>query len=143
MKNKLYDLFLKPTENGFLQFFRYIFVGGTCFAVDWVALWLLEAAGLHYLIAGILSFILGLITNYVLSKLFVFKDNSINRALEFTIYAVIGVVGLGLTELFMALLTEYAGIHFLISKFIAAAVVTFWNYFGRKAIYAVAKRIKK
>ncbi len=141
MKSFIYDLFLKPTDNGYLQFFRYLFVGGTAFVVDAGSMWLFELIGLHYLWAAVPSFLLGLITNYILSKWLVFKDDSINKSLEFVIYGVIGVIGLGLTELIMYLLTDIVGLYFLISKVIAAAIVTFWNYFGKKATYAIKAKL--
>ncbi len=143
MKKFLYNLFLAPTESSFLGFFRYLFVGGTAFVVDAGSMWIFEKIGLHYLSAAVPAFLLGLITNYLLSKLLVFQDKDISKALEFVIYGVIGVIGLGLTELIMFLLTDVAGIYFLISKVIAAAIVTFWNFFAKKAVYAIKDRIKK
>ncbi len=141
MKKLIYKLFLAPTSSGFLEFFRYLFVGGTAFVVDAGSMWIFEHIGLHYLWAAVPAFILGLITNYVMSKWLVFKDDSIDKVLEFIIYAVIGVIGLGITELIMFLLTDLAGLYFLVSKVIAAAIVTFWNYFGKKAVYTVKARL--
>lgn len=143
MKEKLYNLFLAPTDSGALQFLRYLFVGGSAFIADSGALWLLERVGLHYLFAGVPAFIIGLTVNYIMSKWLVFKNDSISPAVEFLIYGVIGVIGLGLTELIMHLLTEYAHLYFMISKVIAAAAVTLWNYFGKKAIYAIKSKSDK
>ncbi len=143
MKRFIYNLFLAPTDSEFLSFFRYLFVGGTAFVVDAGSMWIFERIGLHYLWAAVPAFVLGLITNYILSKLLVFRDKDIDRVLEFIIYGVIGVIGLGLTELIMFLLTDVGGLYFLVSKVIAAALVTFWNYFGKKAVYAIKNRIKK
>ena len=46
------NLFKTPTDNTFIQFFRYLFVGGIAFLVDAGSLFLLELAGLHYLMAA-------------------------------------------------------------------------------------------
>ncbi len=143
MKNFLYNLLFKPTDSEFLSFFRYLFVGGTAFIADTGSMWLFELVGLHYLWAAVPAFVIGLTVNYVMAKWLVFKDDSIDKRLEFIIYAIIGVIGLGLTELIMYLLTDIGGLYFLFSKIIAAALVTFWNYFGKKAVYAVKDKIVK
>ena len=116
-------LFRAETTNGFIQFFRYIFVGGIAFVADAGALWLCEKF-MHYLIAAAIAFVFGLVVNYVLSVCFVFSDGerTTSRTAEFIIYAVIGVIGLGLTELIM----------WLLSKIVAAAIVLVWNFVARK-----------
>ena len=43
-----------------MQFFRYIFVGGASFLADYVLLHLITEAGVHYLISGTISFLVGL-----------------------------------------------------------------------------------
>ena len=51
----------------------------------------------------------------------------------FLIFTVVGVIGLGLTELIMYIGTELLHISYLIVK-IAAAIVLVWNYVGRKVL---------
>ena len=56
----------------------------------------------------------------------------VGRALEFLGYAVIGLIGLGLTEALLYFFTEIVHFHFMLSKIVASAVVLFWNFFARK-----------
>ena len=105
--------------------------------MDWGVLFLLtEVGGIHHLISAIIAFIAGLITNFVLSKLLVFKANEakVQPVLEFVGYAVIGLVGLGLTELIMYLFTDVLNLHYMLSKVIATVIVLVWNYVARKLI---------
>ena len=134
----LKGIFLEPTQNGFLQFFRYAIVGGIATVVDWGALYLLtEFAHMHHLVSAIFSFILGLLTNFLLSKRFVCNGSKtrVNGLVEFAGYAAIGVIGLGITELILFLLTDLLGLHYMISKAIATVVVLFWNYLARKLAF--------
>ncbi len=137
---KRFDLkviFITPTKNGFLQFFRYLFVGGIATIVDWGVLFLLtDFAHIYHLVSAIIAFIAGLITNFFLSKLLVFKANEarVNAVMEFVNYAVIGVIGLGITELIMFLFTNCWAVHYMISKIIATIIVLVWNYFARKIL---------
>ena len=139
----LRGIFLLPTQNGFLQFFRYAFVGGIAALADWGTLWLLtEALHLHYLVSAIIAFAVGLGVNYLLSKRFVFRADTarMHPAAEFFAYALIGVIGLGLTELILWLLGSV--MHYMLAKLIAAAVVLLWNYGARKLLYR-KKNVRK
>ena len=133
----LKGLFITPTKNGVLQLVRYVFVGGIATVVDWGVLFILtEYAHLYYLVSAIIAFIAGLITNFILSKLLVFKANEarMNAVMEFVSYAIIGVIGLGITELIMFLFTDLWHTHYMISKIVATIIVFAWNYIARKLI---------
>lgn len=128
------SLFKGKTDATLIQLFRYTFVGGLAFLVDFGTLTLLtELAGVHYLVSAGWAFLLGLVTNYLLSIAWVFTNRRLgSRWLEFSIFGVIGLVGLGLNELIMWLLTEGLGLHYLGSKLVSTGFVYLWNFFARK-----------
>lgn len=134
LKFDIKNLFKTPTTNTIIQFFRYVFVGGVAFLVDGGLLFLLEKIGLHYLVATVFAFIGGLICNYMLSKLLVFQEKKSNPRLEFLIYGIIGIVGLGITEGFMYVFTDILDLYFMLSKIIVAIIVLIWNFLARKLI---------
>ncbi len=123
-----------PTDNGWIQLFRYGFVGGTAFLVDFGLLAAFtELAGFNYLVSAALSFIAGLTINYLLSVTWVFASRKLSsRQAEFTLFTVIGVVGLGFNELFMWIFTDGLGWHYLVSKIVTTAVVFLWNFLARR-----------
>ena len=136
-KGDFRGIFLKPTTNVILQFLRYVFVGGIATVADWgVLFFLTEAFGLHPLFSAIFAFFAGLVVNYFLSRLFVFKANEsrYSRAGEFVAYSLIGAVGLGLTEGIMYITIAMAGNHYMIGKVIATVIVLLWNYIARRKI---------
>lgn len=130
------NLFIDQSENLSVQFVRYAFVGGTAFIFDFGSLYILtELFSLHYLMSAAIAFLIGLMTNYVISITWVFSRGILdNKALEFGIFAFIGVIGLFLNELFMWLFTEHSHIHYLMSKIISTTLVFLWNFFSRKFI---------
>lgn len=132
-RRDLRGLFSAPTDDTFIQFFRYVFVGGAAFVVDAAVLWLCSLK-MNYLLATAIAFAAGLIANYLLSKWLVFTRRKGRAAMEFLAYGVIGVIGLGITEGLMYLLTGVIGLHLLISKIIAAAIVLVWNFAARKIL---------
>jgi putative flippase GtrA len=136
MANLFNKLFKEETENTLIQLFRYGFVGGAAFVVDYgVLVFLTEVFGMHYLLSATISFILGLVTNYLLSVVWVFNNRTLgNRWAEFAVFAIIGVIGLGLNALIMYVCTDKMGIHYMLSKIISTVIVFFWNFFARKII---------
>ena len=127
-------LFYGTTDRLLVQFVRYFFVGGFAFVVDFGLLYILtEYAGLHYLLSATLSFIAGLLVNYIISCLWVFNGSKFkNRLVEFLFFAAIGVVGLALNDALIWLFTDCIGTHYMFSKIVAAAMVYLWNFFARK-----------
>ena len=135
-KFDLKGLLITPTKNGFLQFFRYLFVGGIATVADWgVLLALTELWGIHQMISAAFGFVAGLATNYVLSKLLVFRANEANTGgiLEFLGYALIGLMGLGITELLLWIGASFS-LHYMVFKAMATALVLVWNYLARKML---------
>ncbi len=129
-------VFVKKTKNSYVQFFRYGFVAFVSLAVDFGGMVLLtEVFGINYLLSATLSFIAGLLTNYYLSRIWVFHSSKLeNVKWEFAIFAMIGVVGLILTDLILWILTDGFGVYYMISKAVATVLVYFWNFGARKKI---------
>ena len=120
-----------------VQVFRYLVSGGVAFLVDAGILALLtELFGQEYLLLWTaIAFAAGLLITYLFSILWVFDNRSLkSRSAEVTIFILIGVIGLGLTELFMWLFAGKAGIHYMISKIITTVLVFIWNFAAKKTI---------
>ncbi len=127
------------------EFMRYLVVGGTAFLVD-LGILTLTKNFIFYslgetgtLIATACGFIAGLIYNYILSIFFVFeksKEKVKGKQLKsFLVFAIIGVIGLGLTMLGMHIgITIFGDKYYAIIKVFVAGVVLIWNYVGRKIL---------
>lgn len=122
------------TDKTMIQLFRYFFVGGAAFLVDFITLFVLtDFFDIYYLISAAIAFILGLLANYILSVNWVFNRRTVeNRKFEFGIFAVIGIVGLGLNEVIIWFFTDNFQMYYLYSKIISAVIILFWNFFARK-----------
>lgn len=91
---------------------------------------------MHYLLAVAISFTCGLIVVYIMSSIFVFKNTKVrSKSLEISLFALIGIVGLGILSLLMWLLTGIIGINYLIAKILATIIVYGWNFFARRSLY--------
>jgi putative flippase GtrA len=84
------------------------------------------------LLSAPLAFLLGLIINYLLSIKWVFDKRNINKkSVEFVIFALVGIVGLLLNQVFIWFFTEIINLYYMLSKIISSGIVFLWN-FGMK-----------
>lgn len=137
MRKFISKIFIKRTNNLLMQFIRYFFVGGIAAGVNIGLLFILtEICNINYVISNVIAFIFGLIVNYYLSKKIVFtNDNSINKVFEFIMYAIIGVVGLGIDTLMLWIFTDKFKIYYMLSKIISTIITFVWNFIARKLLY--------
>lgn len=133
----LNKLFKGMTDNIFLQFFRYIFVGGTAFVVDFFFLYFFsDICGIYYLISAVMSFIISVLVNYIMSTKWVFNQRNIeNKVLEFNLFILISTIGLIFTEILLYFFTDIVGLYYLISKIISAIIVLIWNFLARRVMF--------
>lgn len=119
------------------QFVRYFGAALVGYAFDFATLILLhELLGQHYLIAASCGFTIGLIVVYILSNKYVFGESKIkSRYIELGLFTFIGLIGLGILNLLMWILTDYLGLLYLVSKIVATFFVYAWNFFARRALY--------
>ena len=163
MEQEKKSLFGQTKRELFWEIFRFLLVGGTATVIDYAVFylfrqWLLPptlAAGavwdiISLVIATALGFCAGLLINWILSVKFVFRavknKEEAHSKKGFAIFAIIGVIGLGLTELGMLLLvyifptiTLFGVTAFLnlawkewFAKVIMTCIVLVFNYVGRK-----------
>ena len=132
---------LGKAQNAYIQIFRYLFAGGIAFLADVSILYLLtEYAHVHYLLSSLAGFSAGLTITYLMSIYWIFDEKSKNnKAVELTIFIIIGTIGLGLTSLFMWLFTSLLLLHYLFSKILTTAIVFVWNFVAKKQILFTKK----
>lgn len=129
-------LLRKRTDNFFIQLFRYTFVGGTAFVVDFTSLFVFtEFLGIYYLISAAIAFMFGLTTNYTLSVIWVFNKRRLKRRwLEFVINTSIAATGLLLNVFIIWFFTEKIHLYYLVSKVISTGLVFWWNFLLKRII---------
>jgi len=123
---------LGKTQSAVIQFIRYAFVGGTAAVLDTACLYLLyRYLGVNHFLAAALGFLLGLATNYLLSILWVFQSSG-NIRQELVLFSLIGIGGLGWTELILWFVVNLLHGPVLIGKMISLFLVLIWNFWMRK-----------
>lgn len=122
------------TQKTTKQFGKFAIVGLTSLAVDYALLmFLVEACKADLFFSTTVSFIASVIVNYVLSMKYVFDHREgMSRKREFTIFAILSAVGLGLNDLYMFVGVTMLNIGYQAMKLISTFLVTWYNFFSRK-----------
>lgn len=134
-------------KNNIMEFLRYALIGGVSALVDMGVNYLC----LYYIfhatkddkgpvaLSVTIGFIAGLIVNYVLSNIFVFRSQEQKEKGKtlsaFLIYAGVGIVGYFMTVGLTLLGTRFIGkegIWYLLMTAVVKGIVLIWNYLGRK-----------
>ena len=127
------------------QFLRYMVTGGFAFVADFGLFALcLYAFGWHYLLANLVGLVAGLVLNYLMSILWVFtackRILKTKKGIEFVLFALVGVAGVGINQVLMFLMVDGLGINEMVSKMIAAVLVLMWNFGARKLMLFRGKK---
>lgn len=116
------------------EFMRYAVVGGVAFLADFGVLQLGLYLGLHYLWATAAGFVVGLVVNYLLCVSWAWRGTRATTSRDFLVFSLVGLGGLGLTELLMRLAVGWAGMPPQLAKLPITAVVFLWNFALRRML---------
>ena len=98
----------------FKQLFRFGIVGFTAFLIDAGLLFILtEFCHIHYLISSIISFVVSLVYNYILSIFWVFDVQKKQTYKEVLLFIILSIIGLGLNQLIMYLGVDLLHIYYM------------------------------
>jgi putative flippase GtrA len=126
----------QDTVSTIKEFLSYVLFAGIATIVDMGLLFLLTEYAFQfnydYLIAAIISYLCGMITNYSLNKNITFKNTSKRIAPQFGVFSIVALIGLGLNELILWFFTEFTFLTYLYSKVLSVGLVMIWSYFGHK-----------
>lgn len=116
------------------QFMKFGIVGFIAFFIDYgTMIFLTEVFGVSYLISTTAGFIISVIFNYLASMRYVFvHKEGLSRRKEFVVFIVLSVIGLGLNDVLMWILVDFAFIDYRISKIVVTAIVMVYNFITRK-----------
>lgn len=133
------------TDNEYMKIFMYLLVGGSAALLEWGLFFVFFSVLMHasifslqtqtVLAATTLAFGTSTLYHYVLCNRFVFDSGSrYHKGTEVSLVFLVSAIGLGWNLLLMWIFTSpvLLGLNPMISKVMASAIVTVWNYLSRK-----------
>lgn len=116
------------------RFLKFSAVGGSGVLVNMGVLILLTSAGMRYLSGGIFAVETAIVTNFLLNEFWTFSDFSkkqpgwVRRAIRLLKFNLICAGGAVINLAILWTLTEFAGLHYLLSNLFGIGAATLWNY---------------
>lgn len=129
-------------KNNIKQFISYFFVGGVAAVVEWIMFFLFaNVITLNYILSTVLAFIFSTTTNWILGRVFTFKNsksykNNVGKE-AFAVFLV-SAIGLLFNMFLMYIFVTVMGFDSVIgktaSKVAATGIVFVWNFLIRKLV---------
>ena len=116
------------------QLVKFGIVGVIATLLEWIIFYICtNQRKIHYSISTVIGFSISTIFNYWASVKWVFDVNKEkSEKLNFILFVVLSIVGLGLNELILWICIEKFAIYNMIGKVIATGIVMVFNFITRK-----------
>jgi putative flippase GtrA len=112
-----------------LKLIKFCVVGFSGMFVDFGTTWLLkEKVKANKYLANSTGFVLAATSNYFLNRIWTFHSHNQQIATEYFSFIGISLIGLGINNLIIYILTDKFKLNFYLSKLFAVCVVTIWNF---------------
>jgi putative flippase GtrA len=115
---------------------KYFAAGAVAFLSDFsVFLVLNKGIGVHYLVANLAGFCLGLAVSFIFCIRWVFSRRTYGKiVIEFPVYLIISLATLALGEILLFILVELAAQTPVVAKIIMTGMIFMINFFMKKFI---------
>ncbi len=116
-----------------MQAMRYGVAAAAGFAADYLVLVILkETCGLHVLAAVPIAFVVGVAVNYLVGVTFVFCRGKWTLPAELSMFLLISLAAMALTEGCMYVLTDSLRLDYRIARVLTGVVTYLFNFFTRR-----------
>jgi len=131
--NNLFGYFFYK-KNVLEQFFKFAIVGIIGTVVNLLFLYIFtDLFEIYYLISAMFSFVISLTNNYILNKIWTFKEkikSDFNK--KYLKFALVSLCSLVVNLVFLYLFTEFIGIYYMLSQILAIGFAMIVNFLGNK-----------
>ncbi len=115
----------------FFKLIKFIVVGFSGLIIDFGITYLLkEKLKILKYVANAIGFTVAASSNYFLNRIWTFQSTNPEIFIEYSNFIIVSAIGLGINSLVLWMLHSLFKQHFYLSKLIAIAVTTFWNFFA-------------
>jgi putative flippase GtrA len=133
----MHDFLTRPF---LLKFIKFAIVGFTGVFVDFGTTYICkEWLKIHKYVANSIGFTLAATSNYFLNRIWTFKSQDPNIALEYGEFLLISLIGLGINNFILWIIHERLKQNFYLSKLFAIGIVTIWNFLANYYITFAGK----
>ncbi len=126
------------------QLFRYFVSGLMSASAEYLILYsLTDFKGIWYISSNTIALTVGFWISFLLNRYWTFGSKKKIMG-QLALYCILFAFNLGASNLIIFLLTEKAGLYYMLSKLAATAVIVMWNFLlYRKIIYTDGKTLNR
>jgi putative flippase GtrA len=118
-----------------LQVFKFLLVGLFCACIEFLTFnGLISAFSMKYLIANVISIVVAININYVLSKYFVFEKSRYSKQKEIFSFILFSVLAIILNQFILWFFVEFIRFDIRICKMLTIVIVAVFNFLTKKYI---------
>lgn len=132
------DAFFAGIYKDYRKFFKYLGVGTIATIADWAVFFVLIGTfDVLSMYAVAMSYFVGMVINFFLNKFYTFNNTYKKVHFQFLSFALVAVIGLGLTEVLLYVFTQYvfdspSDLVLMVSRVIVTFIVFVYNYIANK-----------
>jgi putative flippase GtrA len=116
-------------QQSWVAFLRFGFVGGLCFALSMLCIWLFtEGLGWHYLLSTVAAMLITNLFGWLINREWTFRVQHRRSPIEFARYVGVNLLAAGLSLGLLSLLVSGAGLHYLLACALVAASMAVLNF---------------
>ena len=120
-------------KKGAIQFGKFVIVGVVATSINLIFLYsFTEFLMIHYMISAILAFFIADVSKYVLNKRWTFDDGWDNFFRKYCKFFIVSVTALFGNLFLLYFFTEFFGVYYMISQFLAIVITLWVNFIGNK-----------
>ncbi|WP_052061109.1 GtrA family protein [Helicobacter japonicus] len=117
------------------NFFKYLLVGGSAALINWLVFFLcFYHFGIYYLFAGVISFIIATLWNFLFAKKFIFRSYNQSIFKESVLIYLVSFGGLLIDIAMLYVCVQWLGLYEIISKILATGVAFVFNFGMRQFV---------
>lgn len=130
------DYIIKRLQDHKINLFSgYIIFAGIASIIDLCLLYsLTEFFHIWYFYSAVFAYLIGMVINFSLNKYLNFRNRSKKIISQFSLFATVALIGLGLNQFIIYSLVEFADLWYVFSKIIALSIVMLWSFYGHSRI---------
>lgn len=116
------------TRTLLIKFCKYIVVGGSAALINWIVFYMATYVGLWYIYAGLASFMLATLWNFLLARIFIFTNSSHHILKESALVYIASSLGLLIDIGTLYICVEFLALHAMLGKVIATGMAFVFNF---------------
>jgi putative flippase GtrA len=133
MWQKIRDLL--ASNPAYTQLFRFVVLGVASVIAELALLMLFnDGFDLEIMMANRFAFAIVLVANYWLSRVWVFGSGAMNSGVEFLVFLLVSLVGLGINEVMMPYLIDHIALDKRLAKILTIGLVVAWNFTMKRMV---------